>query len=86
MAAVRQDLDGQVANSGQTKKFLHPILSEEAMVTLKLLTAGGIAGATAKSITAPLARLTILYQVQFDANLYTAPWILIVPFVAACVI
>lgn len=31
--------------------------------TAKLLLAGGVAGALSKSATAPLARLTILYQV-----------------------
>lgn len=36
-------------------------------VAVKLMICGGIAGAFAKSCTAPLARLTILYQVQaFD--------------------
>lgn len=32
--------------------------------TAKLLAAGGLAGAVSKSSTAPLARLTILYQVS----------------------
>ena len=35
----------------------------EVSETAKLLLAGGIAGALSKSATAPLARLTILYQV-----------------------
>jgi solute carrier family 25 phosphate transporter 23/24/25/41 len=37
---------------------------EEIEETLKLLLAGGVAGAVSKTATAPLARLTILYQVQ----------------------
>jgi hypothetical protein len=35
----------------------------EFLETLKLLASGGVAGAVSKSATAPLARLTILYQV-----------------------
>lgn len=42
--------------------------------TAKLLLAGGVAGAISKSATAPLARLTILYQVQTGAvTLLRAP-------------
>jgi solute carrier family 25 phosphate transporter 23/24/25/41 len=37
---------------------------EEALETMKLLAAGGVAGAVSKSCTAPLSRLTILYQVR----------------------
>ncbi len=37
---------------------------EELEETMKLLFAGGLAGAVSKSATAPLARLTILYQVS----------------------
>ncbi|KAK9815221.1 hypothetical protein WJX72_000172 [[Myrmecia] bisecta] len=36
----------------------------EVLETGKLLLAGGVAGAVSKTATAPLARLTILYQVQ----------------------
>lgn len=39
-------------------------LQAEALETGKLLAAGGVAGAVSKSCTAPLARLTILYQVN----------------------
>ena len=38
---------------------------QELLETLKLLLSGGVAGAVSKSATAPLARLTILYQVRF---------------------
>ena len=37
---------------------------EEFEETAKLLLAGGVAGAVSKTATAPLARLTILYQVR----------------------
>lgn len=39
-------------------------LPSMVLETGKLLLAGGIAGAVSKSATAPLARLTILYQVS----------------------
>jgi len=38
--------------------------ANDAMETVKLLAAGGMAGAVSKSATAPLARLTILYQAR----------------------
>ena len=37
---------------------------QEILETLKLLLSGGIAGAVSKTATAPLSRLTILYQVR----------------------
>eukprot|EP00803_Ostreobium_quekettii_P003345 evm.model.scf_362EXC.13 EVM.evm.TU.scf_362EXC.13 scf_362EXC:76176-79333(-) len=37
-------------------------VERQVVVPLKLLASGGVAGAVAKSATAPLARLTILYQ------------------------
>lgn len=43
---------------------------EELVETMKLLFAGGFAGAISKSATAPLARLTILYQVS-----HTCPYL-----------
>lgn len=36
----------------------------DSLESLKLLVAGGFAGAVSKTATAPLARLTILYQVS----------------------
>ncbi|KDD72828.1 hypothetical protein H632_c2844p0, partial [Helicosporidium sp. ATCC 50920] len=41
-----------------------PSAQYELIETTKLLCSGGLAGAVSKSATAPLARLTILYQVQ----------------------
>ena len=38
--------------------------TQDIMQTVKLLLAGGLAGAISKTATAPLARLTILYQVS----------------------
>ena len=50
-----------MGSGGQTGR---PSLKAEALENGKLLAAGGIAGAVSKSATAPLARLTILYQVR----------------------
>ncbi|CAL8463422.1 g2956 [Coccomyxa elongata] len=44
---------------GATKMY-----NTEAMESVRLLAAGGVAGAVSKTCTAPLARLTILYQVN----------------------
>eukprot|EP00884_Botryococcus_braunii_P010651 jgi/Botrbrau1/19588/Bobra.0035s0070.2 len=44
----------------------------DSLESLKLLVAGGFAGAISKTATAPLARLTILYQVQGLASAQTA--------------
>lgn len=46
---------------------------QEVHETLKLLLSGGVAGAVSKSATAPLARLTILYQVRAPP-LLRRPW------------
>lgn len=67
-AAGTTDLLAQPSTSGR----LAPMpawataagLSAAHVETMKLLLSGGVAGAFSKSCTAPLARLTILYQVN----------------------
>jgi hypothetical protein len=41
---------------------------------LKLMLAGGLAGAAAKTATAPLGRLTILYQVKAFEGVQPSVW------------
>lgn len=43
--------------------LIHPPLAADGR-TPRLLLAGGLAGCVSKTVTAPLARLTILYQVS----------------------
>ncbi len=46
--------------------------------TYRLLVSGGIAGCVAKTITAPLSRLTILFQVRcrtgFPMSVFVSAW------------
>ncbi|XP_076899699.1 uncharacterized protein LOC143553634 [Bidens hawaiensis] len=71
-AQVGMSTHGGVADSGTAVKFLHtqppspsPRHQQSAEIgTLSQLLAGGISGAFSKTCTAPLARLTILFQVQ----------------------
>lgn len=51
---------------GVTAKFM--VQNTHQLGTLHQLLAGGIAGAFSKTCTAPLARLTILFQVSYIYN------------------
>jgi hypothetical protein len=54
----------EVAAGAEEDEDAAPRNDSEAVTSAKLLLAGGVAGAVSKSATAPLARLTILYQVR----------------------
>ena len=56
---VSRDRQSEIPGLIKEKRSQATSVSE----TAKLLLAGGVAGALSKSATAPLARLTILYQV-----------------------
>ena len=58
--AVSRDRQSEIPGLIKEKRSQATSVSE----TAKLLLAGGVAGALSKSATAPLARLTILYQVD----------------------
>lgn len=58
--AVSRDRQSEIPSLIKEKRSQATSVSE----TAKLLLAGGVAGALSKSATAPLARLTILYQVK----------------------
>ena len=62
--SAAQSADCAPSFSGRTITQASQAASSVLMENFRLLAAGGIAGAVSKTVTAPLARLTILYQVR----------------------
>ncbi len=59
-----QSTDCAPSFSGRKLSQASDVASSDLLENVRLLAAGGIAGAVSKTVTAPLARLTILYQVR----------------------
>ena len=64
-----QSTDCAPSFSGRKVSQASDVASSDLLENVRLLAAGGIAGAVSKTVTAPLARLTILYQVRSRAPL-----------------
>jgi hypothetical protein len=62
--AADESTDCAPSFSGRSITQASHATSSDLLENFRLLAAGGIAGAVSKTVTAPLARLTILYQVR----------------------
>ena len=62
--SAAQNTDCAPSFSGRSMTQSTQAASSDLLENFRLLAAGGIAGAVSKTVTAPLARLTILYQVR----------------------